>query len=197
MTFEGVICGPALGASASMIGVMLGRLARPELFFVENLFGIAEAAGAVSAGLLFTGRWKAVSVTYVVLLGGFFLNPLARVIPLWTLWNVYLAFFATFPAAYVLKRLSPTSGPKLLLPAIALTTFVSVELDVLVRVFMLIVMGLYRMYPIPIDLLPGIFVAGALATPIEAGYAVVLCSMVGVPLLISLEKSHLVKWPVK
>ena len=195
---EGMIGGPALGASASIIGALAGRLAKPEFFFVENFFGIAEAVGALGAGLLFTRRWKIVSVIYTFLLGAFLLHPLARVIPLWTLWNIYIAFLTVFPTAFFVSRLhSDRTRPTFLLPAIALTAFVSVELDVMVRIFMLIVLGLYQVYPIPIDLLPEIFVAGAFTTPVEAAYAVGTCSLVGVPLLISLEKGALIRWPLR
>jgi len=189
---EGMIGGPVLGASAAIIGVVVGRVAKPEFFFVENFFGIAEAVGAMAAGFLFTRRWKGVLAIYIFLLGAFLLHPLAKVIPLWTLWNVYLAFLMILPAAYFVKRLSDGKrGAKILFPAIALTTFVSVELDVMIRVFMLIVLGLYQVYPIPIDLLPQIFIVGAFTTPVEAVYAVVACTVVGVPLLISLKKSGL------
>jgi len=195
--FEGMIGGPILGGSAAIIGVLVGRLAKPEFFFVENFFGIAEAIGACAAGLLFTRRWKVVVAIYAFLLGLFLLHPLARVIPLWTLWNVYLAFLAVFPAAYFMRRLlQDRTNPRVLLPAIALTTFISVELDVMVRIFMLIVLGLYQVYPIPIELLPEIFVAGAFTTPVEAAYTIIVCTIVGVPLLISLEKSGLLHWPL-
>jgi len=188
---EGMIGGPVLGASASIIGVMVGRLAKPEFFLVENFFGVAEAVGAMGSGLLFTGKWKAAIAIYIALLGAFLLHPLARIIPLWTLWDVYAGLLAVFPAAFFVRNLNRCGGdPRPLLPAVALTTFVAVELDVMVRVFMLIVLGLYQVYPIPTELLPGIFVAGAFTTPVEAGYVIVVCSMVGVPLLIALEKSH-------
>jgi hypothetical protein len=192
---EGVIGGPVLGASAAIIGVIVGRVTKPEFFFVENFFGVAEAVGAMGAGLVFKGRWKAVSAIYIFLLGAFLLHPLARVIPLWTLWNVYLAFLAVFPAAWFAKRLSDSrTSARILFPAIALTTFVSVELDVMVRIFMLIVLGFYQVYPIPIDLLPQIFIAGAFTTPVEAAYAIFACTVVGVPLLASLKKSGLMQW---
>jgi hypothetical protein len=119
------------------------------------------------------------------------------VIPLWTLWNVFLGFVATIPAAYFARRLTlDRSNPKVLLTAIAFTTFASVELDVMVRVFMLVVVGLYQVYPIPIGLLPGLFVTGAFTTPLEAVYTVLTCSLVGVPLMMSLEKSKLIHYPL-
>ena len=192
--FEGIIAGPFLGASAAFIGVVVGRFSKPEFFFVENFFGIAEPAGAFAAGLLFTKRWKIVAAIYLLLLGVFFLHPLARLIPMWTLWDIYVAFFAIFPAAVVVRRTSQDSTDiRSLFFSLALVTFVSVELDVLIRVFMLTVLGLYQAYPIPTDLLPEIFIAGALTTPLEAAYAVVACTLVGVPLMISLEKSGLLR----
>ena len=193
---EGIIGGPIPGGCAALIGVLVGRIAKPEFYFVENLFGIGEVVGAFAAGLLFAGRWKTVFVIYVALLIAFLLHPIARVIPLWTLWDVYVACLAVFPAAYVTKKVFDSKpDPKTLLPAIALTSFISVELDVMVRIFMLIVMGLYQVYPIPIELIPGVFIAGAFVTPLEAMYTSVMATIVGVPILISLERTGLVRWP--
>jgi hypothetical protein len=196
MPFEGIIGGPVLGASASIIGVAVGRLAKPEFFLVENFFGVAETVGAMAAGLLFTRRWKIVLVIYAVLLGAFMMHPLARIIPLWTLWNVYIASIATFPAGYYVRKLFRSHDSKLLLPVVALIAFVSVELDVMVRVFILIVLGLYQVYPIPVELLPEIFVAGAFTTPIEAAYVMTICSAVGVPLLVAVERSRVLRWQI-
>jgi hypothetical protein len=67
----------------------------------------------------------------------------------------------------------------------------------MVRVFMLIVLGLYQVYPIPVDLLPEIFVAGAFTTPVEAAYATTICSLIGVPLLVALERSRVLRWPIR
>lgn len=80
---------------------------------------------------------------------------------------------------------------------VALVTFVAVELDVMVRVFMLIVGGLYQVYPIPIEALPTIFVLGAIQTPLEAAYALAVATVVGVPVLIGLEKSGILSWPLR
>jgi hypothetical protein len=79
---------------------------------------------------------------------------------------------------------------------VGLVAFVAVELDAMVRVFMLIVGGLYQVYPIPIEALPAIFVAGAIQTPLEAAYSVAVATVVGVPVLIALEKSKMLSWPL-
>jgi len=194
---EGIIAGPYLGFLAAAIGWIGGRFIRPDAFWIENLFGIAEAVGALGAGFLISRRWYLTAGIYAVLLAAFLVHPLARHIPLWTLWDTYLGFLAVFAAAFLVRRLQGAKlSPPRLVPAVALVAFVAVELDVMVRVFMLIVGGLYQVYPIPIEALPTIFVLGAIQTPLEAAYSVAVATVVGVPVLIGLEKSRILSWPI-
>jgi len=194
---EGIIAGPYLGFLAATIGWTGGRFIRPDSFWIENLFGIAEAVGALGAGFLMIRKWYLTAGIYGVLLLAFVLHPLAGRIPLWTLWDTYIGFLAIFPAALVIRRIHNAKlSPSLLVPVVALIALVSVELDVMVRVFMLIVGGLYQVYPIPIEALPAIFVAGAIQTPIEALYSVAASTVIGVPVLIALERSRILTWPL-
>jgi hypothetical protein len=194
---EGIIAGPYLGFLAAAIGWIGGRFIRPDAFWIENLFGIAEAVGALGAGFLISRRWYLTAGIYAVLLAAFLVHPLAGHIPLWTLWDTYLGFLAVFPAAFLASRLRrPLVSKARLVPVVGLVAFAAVELDVMVRVFMLIVGGLYQVYPIPIEALPALFVAGAVQTPIEAAYSVAACVLVGVPVLIALEKSKMLIWPL-
>ncbi len=194
---EGIIAGPYLGFLAATIGWMGGRFIRPDGFWVENLFGIAEAVGALGAGFLISRRWYLTGAVYAFLLLAFLAHPLAGQIPLWTLWDTYLGFVAVFAAAFFVRRIGDRkSNASFLVPAIALIAFVSVELDVAVRVFMLIVGGLYQIYPIPTHLLAGIFIAGAFQTPLEAAYCILGSILIGVPVLIALEKGKILSWPL-
>jgi hypothetical protein len=194
---EGIIAGPYLGFLAASIGWIGGRFVRPDSFWIENLFGIAEAVGALGAGFLISRKWYLTGLIYGLQLLIFLAHPLARVIPLWTLWDTYLGFLAVFPAAFLIRKLEHANlnAPRLV-PVVGLAAFVAVELDVMVRVFMLTVGGLYQVYPIPIEALPAIFVAGAIQTPLEAAYTIVTATVVGVPLLIALEKSGMLTWPL-
>ena len=194
---EGMIAGPYLGFAAATIGWVGGRFVRPDGIWIENLFGIAEPIGALGAGFLVSRRWYVTGIIYGIQLLAFLVDPLARHIPLWTLWDTYLGFLAVFAAVFLLSRLGPSEfGSRNLIPVVALTAFVAVELDVMVRVFMLIVGGLYQLYPIPRELLPGIFLAGAIVTPIESIYSVAVATIVGVPVLIALKKGKIVHWPL-
>jgi len=194
---EGIILGPYLGFLAAAIGWIGGRFIRPDSFWIENLFGIAEAVGALGAGFLMSRKWFLTAGIYGVQLLAFLAHPLARHIPLWTLWDTYLGFVAVFAVAFLVRRVQDArlSVPRLA-PVVAFVAFVAVELDVMVRIFMLIVGGLYQVYPIPIEALPAIFVAGAIQTPLEAAYSVLAAVVVGVPVLIALEKSRMLSWPL-
>ncbi len=194
---EGIIGGPYLGFLAATVGWIGGRFVRPDVFWVENLFGIAEAVGALGAGFLVARKWYLTAGIYGVLLLAFLAHPLARQIPLWTLWDTYLGFMAVFIVAFLVRRMHDgKSSASRLVPTTAVIAFVSVELDVMVRVFMLIVGGLYQLYPIPVGLLAGIFIAGAVQTPLEAVFCVLASTLVGVPALIAIEKGKILSWPL-
>ena len=186
-----------MGFLAATIGWIGGRFVRPDGFWIENLFGIAEAVGALGAGFLVARKWYLTAGIYGALLLAFLAHPLARGIPLWTLWDTYLGFIAVFIAAFLVRRMRESeSSASRLVPTIAVIAFASVELDVMVRVFMLIVGGLYQLYPIPVGLLAGIFIAGAVQTPLEAVFCVLASTLVGVPALIAIEKSKMLRWPL-
>jgi hypothetical protein len=194
---EGIIAGPCLGFLVATIGWIGGRFFRPDSFWIENLFGIAEAVGALGAGFLITRKWYVTAAIYAAQLLAFLMHPLVRYIPLWTLWDTYLGFLAIFPASLLVRKLqNGRLSASRLVPVVGLVAFVAVELDVMVRIFMLIVAGLYQVYPIPVGALPAIFIAGAIQTPVEAAYSVASAILVGVPALIALEKSRMLSWPL-
>ena len=194
---EGMIGGPTLGFGAATIGWIGGRVLRPEGFYIENFFGFAEGMGALGAGLLTAKRWWAAAILYGALLVAFLVSPFARQVPLWTLWDTYLGFLAILPAAMVVKRTDfKHPRAKSLVPSIALITFVAVELDAMMRLFMLADLGLYQLYGLPAGAWSTVFIAGAFQTPIEAAYSVLIASVVGGPVLIALRAAKILDWPI-
>jgi hypothetical protein len=192
-----MIGGPLLGFAAATVGWIGGRALRPEGFYIENFFGFAESVGALGAGFLATKRWWIVALGYGGMLVAFLVCPFARQVPLWTLWDTYLGFFAIFPAAAVIKRTDfKIPRAKTLVPSIALITFVAVELDAMVRIFMLADLGLYQLYGLPAGAWSVVFIAGAFQTPVEAVFSVLVASAVGVPVLIALKASKILDWPI-
>jgi len=197
LPIEGMMAGPAAGFAAALLGALVGRMFRPDAVFLENFFGVGEAFGALSAGLMLKGRWKFVMLAYAGLLASFILSPNSRNIPLWTLWNIYLALLLVLPSSIAIAASRRgNGGSRYLILSAALISFVAVEMDVLVRVVMLVPLGLFALYPIPIDLLPEIFVLGAFTTPVEALYAVIVNVVAGVPTLLILRRNRILEWPL-
>ena len=194
--FEGVILGPTAGFTAALIGSIAGRIIRPRpgLF---PLFGIAEPIGASVAGLIFKGRWKTALAIYAAMLGAYFIHPLGRVLPAWCLWDIYIAFTLIFTSPYAVKgALKERTNPKKLTLALVVASFIGIEADVLTRIFLLIPIELYKPMGIPEAALPLIWIAGAIETPIESIVSVIAAVIIGAPLLITLEKGKILKWPL-
>ena len=186
-----------MGFTAALVGWLGGRLVRPDAFYIENFFGLAEACGAMAAGLLATRKWLPVTLLYGGFLSSFLISPFARIVPLWTLWDTYLGFLACFPAAILLRKTTPSEAVgKVLVMTVALISFIAVELDAMTRIFMLAVLGLYQVYGLPNSAWGVVFIAGAVQTPIEAAYTVGLMIAIGVPALTALRKSRILDWPV-
>jgi len=192
---EGMILGPGAGFTAALIGSVVGRIIRPRpgLF---PIFGIAEPIGALVAGLVFKGKWKVGLAVYVAMLAAYFLHPLGRTLPAWCLWDIYIAFILIFVSPIIVRRaLEDKANPKKLAPALALTSFISVEADVLTRIFLLIPVGLYKLMWTE-EALPAIWIAGAIETPIESIISVIAAVIIGAPLLIALVKGKILEWPL-
>lgn len=180
---EGIILGPLLGFSAASIGYLLGWFIHPRPEPI--IFGIGEPIGALTAGLMAQRKWPHALLLYAGMLLAFFAYPLTNTIPLWTLWDVYIAFACIF----VFAILSRTQIVQKLPVFLGFAAFIGTEADVLTRIFILIPLSGYQWWGIPAQMLPSIFVLGAFQTPIEAIFSVAAAVIIGVPLLKILQKS--------
>jgi len=201
-SIEGIILGPAMGFLSGSIGCVLGRMIRPreEGFLLSVAFGMGEPMAALIAGLMFRRKWPLVLLAYSVMLGIFLIDPLtwsAR-LPLWSIWNTFLASLLILPTHIVVRRsLEHRENAKMLGPAVCLTTFISTEADMLFRIFLLVPLGFYAIYPIPVEILPAVFVMGAIVTPIEAALSMFFGTILAVPILLAIERSKVIQWPLE
>ena len=188
---EGALLGPYAGFLAALIGSVLSRFIRPRVP-IMFIFGLGEPVGAMVAGLAFKSMYSKVLLLYAVMLGAYFLHPLGRELPAWCLWDVYLAFAL---AAVLFLARGRTRGldkrARLVVAAI-----LGNEADVLTRIFLFIPFELYKVLGVSEKALPAIWVAGALETPIELGLAVLAAVVGGIPLLMALDKSRIIEYPV-
>ncbi|MEM2744033.1 MAG: hypothetical protein QXX97_02935 [Nitrososphaerota archaeon] len=180
---EGIILGVYGGFFSALLGSIVGRVIRP-MEGLLPIFGItAEPIGALTAALFFRKKWKYVFLIYVILLTGYFIHPLGRILPAWCLWDIYIAFILTFISPLFLKNFREITNSKKLVFLLALTSFIGIEADALVRIFILIPVGFYSLMGIPEEALTPIWIAGAIQTPLEAILSIIATVILGVPLI--------------
>jgi predicted membrane protein len=180
---EGIILGIYGGFLSALLGSIVGRIIRP-MEGLLPIFGItAEPIGALVSALFFRKKWKHVFLIYLFLLLGYFIHPLGRILPAWCLWNTYIAFILTFISPLFLKKIKEETNSKKLAFLLALTSFIGIEADALVRIFILIPVGFYSLMGIPEEALVPIWIAGAIQTPIEAILSIIATIILGIPLI--------------
>jgi predicted membrane protein len=183
--FEGIILGPQIGFFAALIGSSIARMAWQSS---DWMFGvIAEPLGVLAAGLLAKAKWKPVIAIYGIMLLAYFVDPLGRELPLWTVLDILVALFLIYPAARFSCYLRSTNVRRLW-TSVALISFTVIATDSLVRVFLLVPAGLYNLFFPNFGTLYAVFVEDAVFSYIEDFVALTVSFIVGVPLLISVFK---------
>ena len=191
---EGIVLGPAAGFFAALFGSLVGRTIIPDPSFF--IFGvIAEPVGVLVCGLLAKGKWQVALPVYATALAAYFAHPFGRWLPLWTIADTLVAFALIYPAARIGKWVSE-SDVKKLAASLLLISFIGIATDALVRVFLLVPGGLYVLFTTEPEIVYSIFVTGALDSFIEDALVVVVSFVVGIPLLIALQKIPGFKYPL-
>lgn len=187
----GIVLGPYAGFLSSLIGVMIGH----SIYFrdvYEFLFTLGAPLGAMVAGLLFRGRWKMVLTYYTVLLGVYFITPVAWQLPIWGMWDVYLAYAILLVAVMMIRMGIWNPKSKGLLYVIALSTFIGLEADILFRIFVFIPGQTYRLfYDYSVETLRFIWMEGAAETPIKVALSTLVTAVVGPPVIRAVRKIKL------
>jgi hypothetical protein len=189
---NGIVLGPYAGFLSSFIGVMIGH----SIYFrdhYEFLFTLGAPVGAMMAGFLFRKRWKPVLIYYTVLLGIYFISPIAWQLPIWGMWDVYLAYFTLLGVAVLMMtwkgRWNPR--PRGLLHSTALSALVGLEADILFRIFILVPGHTYWFfYGFSAEQLIPWWVMGAAITPVQVALAILVTMIVGPPLAKVISKLY-------
>jgi hypothetical protein len=183
----GIVLGPYAGFVSILIGVIAGHsiYLRGEAPMYEYLFTLGAPIGALFSGFIFRGRWKEAFTYFTLLLGAYFLTPVSWEIPLWGLWDVYIAFIILCIFALISNRWDIKSRKFGRLPYIyALCALIGLEADILFRIFVFIPGQTYRLfYGFTPEILGVIWAASALVTPIQVGIAILMTVFIG-PMLV-------------
>ena len=190
-TLTGIVLGPFAGFAATFIGVMIGHY----IYFIdvyEFLFTIGAPIGAMFSAFLFRGRWKPVLLYYTALFVAYFVTPIAWQLPIWGMWDTYLAYAVLVVAILMIRKGLWKQGSRRLPFVLAVSAFIGLEADVLFRIFLFIPCQTYQLfYGFGVETLQLIWTVGAVGTPIKAALSTLFTVMVGHPLVKTLKKANL------
>jgi len=187
----GIILGPMAGFSATFIGVMIGHY----INFVdvyEFLFTLGAPLGAIFSGLLFRKKWKPVLIYYSALLIAYFISPIAWQLPIWGMWDTYLAYIVLLFAIFKIRKDRFKHESKCLLYTIVFCAFIGLEADVLFRIFIFVPCQTYKLfYGFDIESLQLIWIVGAFGTPLKVAISTFVTTLIGHPLMKTIKKMNL------
>lgn len=190
---EGIILGPWAGFFAAFTGSIIGRIIKPDIFW---MFGIvAEPLSVLMVALLVKREWLPVFVTYFVMLAAYFSHPFGAKLPLWTILDILVAFVLIYPVAKI-SRIGVQNSVKRMQVSLLLVSFIGTVTDSLIRVFMFVPACAYAFFGLSFDEVFFIFTTGATASYIEDVIVVVVSFLVGVPILLALQKIQGFKYPI-
>lgn len=185
----GVVLGPLMGFASTLVGVMIGHYIN-FIDVYEFLFTLGAPIGAAVAALLFKGKWKIVLSYYSALFVAYFVTPVSWHLPLWGMWDTYVAFAVLLAAVFMIEKGLWNKDLKRLPFFLAVSAFVGLEADVLFRIFVLVPGQTYSLfYNFEVEVLAGIWGAGAIITPIKVALSTFTTVMVGPPLIRALKKT--------
>jgi len=190
---EGIILGPWAGFSAALMGSVIGRMIKPDVFWMFGI--IAEPLSVLMIAFLAQRRWAPVFITYFVMLLAYFAHPFGAELPLWTLLDVLLAFALIIPVAKT-NRIGAKDNEKRLPVSLVFVSFIGTITDALTRIFIFVPAGLYAFLGLSFDEVFFIFTTGASASYIEDLIVIVVSFLVGAPLLLALRRLPGFKYPI-
>ena len=187
----GIVLGPFAGFAATFIGVMIGHY----IYFIdvyEFLFTIGAPIGAMFSAFLFRGNWKPALVYYTALFVAYFVTPVAWQLPIWGMWDTYLAYAVLIAAILMIRKGLWEHRSKRLPFVLAVSAFIGLEADVLFRIFIFVPCQTYQLfYGFDVETLQVIWTVGAVGTPIKAALSILLTVVVGHTLVKTLRKANL------
>ncbi len=188
----GIVLGPLFGFASNFIGVMIGHYVNP-IGVYEFLFTIGAPIGAAVSALMFKGRWKLVLVYYVALFTAYFITPVSWQLPLWGMWDTYIAFFVLIATILLVEKgvwRNETHERTSFSLILAASAFVGLEADILFRIFIFIPGQTYSLfYDLNIEALQAIWGSAALITPAKAVLSTMVTVIIGHPLIRTLRKA--------
>ena len=134
---SGIVLGPRDGFITTLISVLAGHsiVFRESVF--EFIFTLGAPIGSAFSGLTFRGDRSKILLYYTAMLTAYSLTPVARQLPMWGMWDVYLAYIILLVLSLLERsgRFSLMRDPSL---GVIVSALLGLEADILFRIFILI-----------------------------------------------------------
>lgn len=190
----GILLAPLAGFFSVFIGVFIGHFIN-FIDVYEFLFTLGAPIGAMVSSLVFRGKWIIPLIYYTALLSAFLVTPISWQLPLWGMWDVYLAFIGLLVTSIIVRKwrnLWNTKSGSRLIYILALSTFIGLEADVLFRIFVFIPCQTYKLfYNLNVNILQTIWTVGAVETSTKAALSTLIAAIVGLPIISATRKMGL------
>ncbi len=191
----GIVLGPRDGFITTLISVMVGHsiVFRESVF--EFIFTLGAPIGSAVTGLIFRGERSKILIYFSALLVAYFLTPIAKQLPIWGMWDVYLAYIVLL-ILNLLERSGSAGFIKSPRFTIILSTFLGLEADILFRIFVLIpAQGYSIFYGLTPEVLAMIWsVPAPLITPIKVVTSILIATLL-IPTILKVMKEKGLKIP--
>jgi len=185
----GIVLGPYTGFVSTFIGVIIGHFT----YFrgtPEFLFTLGAPVGTMVSGLLFEGKLKTAFAYYTVLFITYFITPVAWQLPIWGMWDTYLAYAGLLVVLILVRESSWKLESRMLLWVVAMCAFIGLEADILFRIFLLVPCRTYSLiYGWPVEALQGAWALGAAVTPVQVAISTLITAIIGPPLIKVVRKT--------
>ena len=144
---NGMILGPLDGFVSTLISVLLGHTLVFRDTIYEYVFTLGAPIGSLMAGMVFKGDMRWALAYFAALLGAYFLSPVGRGLPVWGMWDVYLAFTVLLGLSVLGKRPGGAPVSSIRMKA-ALGALIGLEADIMLRVFVLVPLRGYELFAV-------------------------------------------------
>jgi hypothetical protein len=185
-----MILGPKDGFLTTLLSVLLGHTLVFRDSVYEYIFTLGAPIGSFCSGLVYKGERVKILIYYLLLLGSYFMSPVSRALPIWGMWDVYMAFIVLIVITLFEKALRKNIiwHPKL---SIVIGAFIGLEADILFRIFVLVPLRGYKLfYGLSYELLTVIWsVPAPLITPVKVSISLLL-SVILIPSINKIFKNH-------
>ncbi|RLI90649.1 MAG: hypothetical protein DRO89_05505 [Candidatus Altiarchaeales archaeon] len=151
------------------------------------------ASGAISIALMMYRRYEII-ILAITLLGLFFIAPGDVYVPIWTLWDKYLAVILIFPAISLVKKtFKKEINKKYLFFTVFLVSFIGLEMDAMMGNLLFGLYG-YSILGLTPNQVADLYIPFAIAAAWERVIVAFISTLITAPLVIAVDSNPRIRW---